>query len=238
MRRSTALFTFALALGAAIHTPGADAQAPAPITACGTINEPGSYMVATNLTAAGDCLVVTADFVTIDLAGFVITGNGTGSGIRGGPRSTAVRNGTIVGFAIGVNMGEGIVEGVRALANTREGIRTAVAIVRGNFAERNGGLGILAAGIVSGNEVFANGGQGIFAGGASTVSGNNAVANGAGISAGAGSIVSGNTAVGNDGTGIRVGCPSNVIGNTATTNVGGNLVLGGEGCNNIDNLAP
>jgi hypothetical protein len=42
---------------------------------CQTISQPGSYELTDNLTTNGDCLVITADFVTIDLAGFTITGN-------------------------------------------------------------------------------------------------------------------------------------------------------------------
>ena len=51
------------------------------ISKCGTISKPGSYVLTRNLTANGDCLVVAANFVTIDLGGWVITGNGTGGGI-------------------------------------------------------------------------------------------------------------------------------------------------------------
>ena len=51
------------------------------ITACQTIGQPGKYSLGGNLTAAGDCLVIAADFVSIDLAGFTIAGNGTGAGV-------------------------------------------------------------------------------------------------------------------------------------------------------------
>jgi hypothetical protein len=243
MRKSTVLFTFALALGAVFHTPGAGANEPTKITECGTIVRPGSYVLTKNLTAAGDCLVVNADFVSIDLAGFLITGDGTGAGIRAdpvGPESAqgiAVRNGTIAGFEFGVAMIAigSIVEGVRAVGNSSTGIFTS-GIVRNNTAVGNRIHGIIATGTVSGNIAEDNDQNGIF--GAGTVSGNTARRNrGGGIGAGGGSTVSGNTAEGN-GQGISVSCPSNVIGNTATNNAGGNLVLGGEGCNNIDNLAP
>ena len=63
------------------------------ITTCQTISQPGSYELANNLTATGDCLVITADGVTIDLAGFSIVGsNTTGRGDLGqdwqAPRGT------------------------------------------------------------------------------------------------------------------------------------------------------
>jgi hypothetical protein len=74
------------------------------ITACGTISQSGSYVLAQNLSAAsGDCLVIAATRVTIDLAGFTITGTGTGTGITAiNPFDITVRNGSITGFHSGV----------------------------------------------------------------------------------------------------------------------------------------
>ena len=63
-------FPIALALGTIILAPGADAREPTPIRTCQTISEPGSYELAHNLAATGACLMITADFVTIDLAAF------------------------------------------------------------------------------------------------------------------------------------------------------------------------
>jgi hypothetical protein len=68
-----ALFPIALALSAIVLVPVAAAREPTMIKACQTISQPGSYELANNLTAtAGDCLMITASFVTIDLAGFSI----------------------------------------------------------------------------------------------------------------------------------------------------------------------
>ena len=56
------------------------------ISKCTKITKPGSYVLTRNLTARGDCLVVAASFVTLDLGGFVITGEGDvgeGSGVIG-----------------------------------------------------------------------------------------------------------------------------------------------------------
>jgi hypothetical protein len=223
MRRVVILFIVTLAFGSTFHAPRAGAQEATVITACRTISQPGAYVLASNLTASGDCLVVTADFVTIDLAGFLITGNGTGAGIRADPapegaRGIAVRNGTIAGFGVGVFLtaSGAIVEGLRVVGNASNGI-VAVGIVRGNTAGGNVG-GIVATGTVSGNTARNNSGRGM------TVNAN--------------STVSGNTAVQNGDFGIFVVCPSNIIGNTASANTGGNLVLSGEGCTNFNNLAP
>src|SRR5262245_23311607 len=69
---------------------------------CRTIDQPGSYRLATNLAAEGNCLVVSAEGVTIDLNGFAIVGNGGGTAILGvqkaagiPPARTVVRNGDI-----------------------------------------------------------------------------------------------------------------------------------------------
>ena len=55
---------------------------PTQIKSCGTLSEPGSYVVVQNLTATGDCLVIAADFVTIDLASALAAlGEITGEGV-------------------------------------------------------------------------------------------------------------------------------------------------------------
>src|SRR6187399_3008396 len=98
--------------------------APRVINACQAITEPGSYVVNRNLQATGDCLVIAADFVTIDLDGFVISGSGVGNGVGSavlvGRRSINVRNGVITGFATGVYLeyaSDVTVERVTASAN-------------------------------------------------------------------------------------------------------------------------
>ena len=107
---------FPIALGAILFASTAGAREPTPIKACQTISQPGSYELANNLTANGDCLVITADFVTIDLAGFAISGTG-GPGFTaisgGNVEGITVRNGSISGFSTGVDLGGGIVEGLR-----------------------------------------------------------------------------------------------------------------------------
>src|SRR6266446_1772570 len=108
MRRSAALFPIALALGATISASGAGAREPTKIKTCQTISQPGSYELANNLTATGDCLVITAEFVTIDLAGFLIRGTtpaGTGILAPGGGLGIVVRDGSISGFGTKVHLG-------------------------------------------------------------------------------------------------------------------------------------
>jgi len=143
-----------------------------------------------------------------------------------------VRNGSISGFFIGVDLepADGsIVEGLRVFGGTPSfaGI-VATGIVKGNtvvgvFGGIATGTGIFATGIVTGNYVIGS--------------------RLAQYDIGEGSTVIGNTAVGKGSpavpdVGISVSCPSNVTDNTAVNNGRGNLVLTGNGCNNTNNVAP
>jgi hypothetical protein len=236
MKRLVALFPLALALGATILVPGAGAQAQGPteISKCQTIDKSGSYILVNNLTASFgvSCLVITANFVTIDLAGFTISGTTARSqnftaGLTGvGPvQGIAVRNGTISGFDGAVDLGGiagSIIEELRLFCG-------------GSSA---GGIG--AQGVVKGNTVT-HCGNGIS--GAGTISGNTIVGDtsGNGIDVDQGSTVIGN-AVTNNRIGILANCPSNVTDNTAFNNGFANLILFAPEpvppCNNTNNVAP
>jgi hypothetical protein len=234
MKRSAAAFTIALALGAIILGPqwaqaqDARQEGPREIEKCRTIDEPGSYKLVKNLKAApgADCLVITASFVTIDLAGFLIsaTTEGTGSGITK-PFGTdlfgiTVRNGSVSGFLAPVAL-------LDTLGSTVEGLHVMGSTTASTFA-------IAVQGIAKGNTVR-GGTVGIAIVG--TATGNYVVNAGEGIGASAGSTVIGNTVM-NNGDGLFVDCPSNVTNNTAVNNIGANLRLIGDGCNNTNNVAP
>lgn len=199
--------------------------APTAITACGTISQSGSYELAQNLSANGNCLVITAPYVTIDLEGFTIIGAGTGTGILvsgGNVTGTALRHGAVVGFLNAVNLGStgyAVVEGLRVdtplLSDVGTGI-SALGIVKDNVViGLASGVGINATGQVTGNFVYSFG---------------------TGMSVGPASTVIGNTVFGTQ-RGLEVVCPSNVTDNTSTGSLQ-NLVLGGQGCNNTNNVAP
>src|SRR5215467_12550395 len=89
MRRSVAALTVALAMGAMSLAPGTGTPAlypgeegPIEIEKCQTISKPGSYVLVKNLVSTGgNCLVLAADHITIELVGFSISGNGTGAGV-------------------------------------------------------------------------------------------------------------------------------------------------------------
>jgi hypothetical protein len=232
MKSSATLFAIALALGAITFAPWASIQAegysreegPIEIRKCQTISQPGSYKLVNNLTfsaSSGTCLTITASLVTIDLAGFSISGDGGQSiAISGSGQGIVVRNGSIANFRTQVDLGSAdssVVEGLRIFGF-------------------NDGVGILANGIVKGNIVTGHiNGKGIS--GSGTITGNYVVENSIGIDVNQGSTVIGNTSVENDIFGIQVNCPSNVTDNTAISNAV-NLVLNGNGCNNTNNVAP
>ncbi len=226
MKRVAVLLPIVLALGAVIAASRTGAQeqhehqsGPVKIKKCETISNRGSYELANNIGGVpGDCLVITADFVSIDLAGFSISGGG-GTAIMTSPPSAqlqgiAVRNGVISIFTDGValNGDNAIVEGLRVL-------------VGGEFST----IGISASGIVRNNTVSGSRFTGISATG--IVSGNNVEGRLFGIEVGQGSTVIDNRASG-EVDGIIAACPSNITDNTFI----GQLVLNGEGCNNTNNV--
>jgi hypothetical protein len=75
----TTLFGLAALLAVSLGACATEAGAVKNLTACQTINAPGSYKLTRNLTAQGDCLVLTAAFITLALNGHTIIGNGTGA---------------------------------------------------------------------------------------------------------------------------------------------------------------
>lgn len=67
------------------------------------ISTSGSYYLTGNLTCSGNGITVDFNNVTIDLQGFTITGNGSGSGVYMVGRSNVeIRNGTIQNFQEGI----------------------------------------------------------------------------------------------------------------------------------------
>lgn len=221
-----------------------------PIDKCRTIDKPGSYQVVANLGPGGldvngHCLVVAASFVTIDLGGFVLTGDGTGSGVRvpgSGLQDVTLRNGTITRFEFGTSLRgarPSLVEEIRAVDNDRIGIDVdSQSTVRDSIAANNGGSGISPSGpcVVTDNFVHDNGGSGLSLASGCLATGNVVTDNvGNGISAGSGSVISGNVVRDNGGIGISTSCPSAVIGNASLSNTGASLSLGPGTCAVADN---
>ena len=145
---TTALFAILLIGGLCGH---ARAAAPTPIAACGTLSTPGgNYFLTGNLSAAGNCLVIAADNVGIDLKGKTITGNGTGSGITDLGASFSfqiIENGKIRNFVNGINLsnsGEAIISNLDSSHNTNDGIfiEECCNTLNSVTTDNNGGTGI------------------------------------------------------------------------------------------------
>ena len=233
MRSKSLVLARMLVIGLAVYASQATAQGK--IEKCGPITSPGSYVLTKNLKAFGDCLKVEADFVTIDLNGFLIEaisarGSSPGLGIFDVrftgidvPRDgVTVRNGTIKGFLGGISLfGQfARIEGVRVLDSRQEGISVrGFSIVRDNIVARSGSAGISASagGVVVGNVATGNGHAGIAVSLASTVVNN--------------------TSTENEVDGISGLCPGVVLGNTAVGNAT-DIALVGDDCTTVHNSPP
>lgn len=77
------------------------------IVSCETISESGTYALTEDLNASGDCLVITADNVTIDGNAHTIFGNGTGSGITTeSTENVTIEDTTISDFETGIEVSD------------------------------------------------------------------------------------------------------------------------------------
>ena len=150
-------------------------------------NEPMSFRLTGPLSTdtSSNVIEILSPYVTVDLNGFMITcllPLCSGAAISSGQDGITVMNGTVRGFARGVDLTGGSgsrIENMRAYGNTL-GLRAGSdCIVRNNIANNNGDDGIAAANgcTVVGNTAFGNMGDGISAGPRSNVIGNTARSN-------------------------------------------------------------
>jgi hypothetical protein len=214
------------------------------INRCRSINQPGFYQLTRNLTASeSDCLVITVNFVTIDLGGFTIFGPGdfAGRGISGSNSiSITVRNGAIVNFEYGIQLsGRSVIENVLLSGHDTPILTTGSSAIIGNTAFNNAnpittgpsstvrnnrsqavnaGFSIGRGSIVTENIGGSSVGAGFEIGNYSTVQGNTAIISHVGFNIGLGSTVIGNTAAQNFDDGMRVRSGSTIVNNTATDN--------------------
>src|SRR5262245_22050287 len=166
---------------------------------CTIITKSGTYKLTRDLTASGNCMVIQASDVRLDLGAHILTGNRTGKGVSAPAHAfdittvaITVTNGSITNFGDGVQLGGthgAVVTKLQVTSNVSAGIF----VGPGAFIDHN--------------TVSENGDSGIFAGAGSTITRNESRNNGAnftldGIAAGWGSVITGNTVSGNDGDGI------------------------------------
>lgn len=171
--KGTRSLALAALLAAGLATRAAEpAAAQTALSACGSLTK-GSYKLTRNLTTTGHCFMLNNNFITIDLNGFVITGDGGSAdyGIRMNavapiPTGIEIRNGTITNFGTAINLpaaGNVIVERVRALRNSGDGIYVGpYSAINDNVAAENGSRGLAVyGGVASGNTASSNDDNGL-----------------------------------------------------------------------------
>jgi hypothetical protein len=85
-------------------------------------------VVRQNLSTSGHCFVIQADYVTLNLAGYTLSGDGTGSGVtdEGTARSgITVRGGVLTNFDTGVDLAVStgsMLQSLRVLDNVSNGL--------------------------------------------------------------------------------------------------------------------
>lgn len=234
MHISKTVSTGIILIIALLTMPVVQAAKTTGLNECTEIIEPGSYELKGNLPgnsgllSDGSCVLISSDFVTLDLQGFTIYGDGTGDCITTGPigservRSIAIRNGTVTGCRTGINSSRSVgihIERIQAAHNTEDGIFAGLsARVNDCVVSHNGGDGIETSlgCTVTGNIAHGNDGSGIAAWLQNTVTYNTARNNGGnGISCAGKCTMVGNTTAQSDDFGIVAGAGSTVTSNTA-----------------------
>jgi hypothetical protein len=107
VRNTWLLSLLAILIGYGTMVPAAWATTPTVLSSCGNISAAGSYVLSKNLTSSGNCFVIQAPNVSIDMKGHKIKGNGTGSAFTDNGAeedNAAIVNGTITNFSVGINL--------------------------------------------------------------------------------------------------------------------------------------
>jgi hypothetical protein len=152
-----------------------------------TITTPGFYYVTGNLNcASGDGITVNSNDVTIDLMGFRLSGNPSGSGIYMNARKNVeIRNGSITGCNVGIicagsSGANNRIINVRAEANNLSGIISngSGTLIKGCHLADNGntGMWVEISATIHGN-VINNCGTGIYFNAVGNIIGNNVLCN-------------------------------------------------------------
>ena len=185
MNRAVTSIIIPVALFVFLIAGSSHAQSVNPITNCTTISQPGSYAVANNITATAanlnflpgsgqaGCIVITANFVTLNLGGFTIDGSGLGStsasGVIGVGSGMYVQSGTVAKFTsrgVWLNGYGNTVEHIRSFSNAGDGIVLqrpgGHAIANTSVFNGGNGLSVFCPGVVVENAANSNTGTQIF----------------------------------------------------------------------------
>jgi len=213
--------------------------APKVLNNCQPITESGAYVVGKNINAAGDCFVVAADNVNVDLDGFVLTGNGTGSAfveqLAVGRKGLNVRNGVVTGFANGIfmlNSTAMVIDRMQFTNNSSSGVHAGDTVTVTNSQALDNGSGIVLGqrASVSGCTVNNNAGTGISLNIGSAATGNAVGRNGGtGIFMAEGGLVANSVSRNNQQYGVLMDCPGTVVSSTVSNNLAFNISQPGGG---------
>jgi hypothetical protein len=230
----------ACAFAAVILASPISFAAPKVLNNCQPIVEPGAYVIGKNITASGDCFVIAADNVNLDLDGFVLTGNGTGSAfveqLAVGRKGLSVRNGVVTGFANGIfmlNSTAMVIDRMQFTNNSTSGVHAGDTATVTNSQVLDNGSGIVLGqrASVSGCTVNNNAGTGISLNIGSTATGNAVGRNGGtGIFMAEGGLVANSVSRNNQQYGVLMDCPGTVVSSTVSNNLAFNISQpGGSG---------
>jgi Right handed beta helix region len=128
VRNVCLLSVLAILIGSGTMIPAAWATTPTVLSSCGNITAAGSYTLSKNLTSSGNCFVIQAPNVSIDMLGHKIKGNGSGSAFtdNGSEEDHAsIVNGTISNFNVGINLsnsGSATIAIINSSNNASDGI--------------------------------------------------------------------------------------------------------------------
>jgi hypothetical protein len=195
----------------ALTGSAADAQ-PKSITSCGIgITATGAYVLNSNLTftsTSGVCINVSANNVTIDLNGFVLTGKGgIASAIASAGSGLTVTNGSITGFGL-------------AIFDPPAGARISKLIVTNSSKDENYAIYLGDSAQVSDSIFLDNAMTAIGLGANAIVTHCIIAGNGfsAVITRGSGAVITENSIAANENGGVGTSSKSTVEGNAATNN--------------------
>jgi parallel beta-helix repeat protein len=163
-----------VAVGLIAATPVAASRAFGPISTCGTINASGSYGLTNPIGKPGNCIIIRASNVTLNLNKFGIVGNGkVGQGVTivHGVKNVQVMNGPISAWAIGIK-DSGVnthLQSLKVFNNVLRGVALVGAtgsLVQNTSFPGNGSVSLFLGGttgaIVTGNNIGGSGGYGIW----------------------------------------------------------------------------
>lgn len=150
VRNTCLLSLLAILIGYGTMIPAASAATPTVLSSCGNISAAGSYVLSKNLTSSGNCFVIQAPNVAIDMQGHKIKGDGTGSAFTDNgavENNASIVNGTITNFSVGINLsnsGSATIAAITSSGNASDGIfiEKCCSTFLGVTTNNNGGNGI------------------------------------------------------------------------------------------------